>query len=102
MKKKHAEAQASAAPSPDSNFTRRERAFEKLTESGRSLRVLLVFRRLRLVPRLQNLGLPLGLDSGLELRLPLGRLFLPPVESVLDGDFERAERQAFRQRARVA
>src|ERR1039458_8935822 len=98
MKKNESADQRRPALSPGSTRTKRESALRPPTPSA-GLRGLL---RLRLVPRGEDLGFALGRKAALQLGSPLFRERLPPVERVLRGGLHGPEREALRDRARVA
>src|ERR1035441_8085647 len=98
MKKNERADQRRPAPSPGSDRTKRDSALRPPTSSA-GVRGLL---RLRLVPRGEDLGFALGRKAALQPGIPLFRERLPPVERVLRGGLHGPEREALRDRARVA
>src|ERR1035438_5507721 len=98
MKKNESADQRRPALSPGSTRTKRESALRPPTPSA-GLRGLL---RLRLVPRGEDLGFALGRKAALQPGSPLFRKRLPPVERVFRGGLHGPEREALRDRARVA
>src|SRR5664279_5457287 len=98
MKKNESADERRPAPSPGPTRTKRESALRPPTPSA-GLRGLL---RLRLVPRGEDLGFALGRKAALQPGSPLFRERLPPVERVLRGRLHGPEREALRDRTRVA
>src|SRR5664279_4546856 len=98
MKKKESADQTRPAPSPGSTRTRRESALLSGTPSAGLRRLL----RLRFVPGREDGLLAVLAEAALQFRRPLFRLLFPPVEGVLRGRLDGPQREALRDRARVA